>query len=143
LADAWAAASRLIDQVVVVGAGIGGLTAGALLAKSGLDVTVLEAHVYHGGCAGTFYHHGFRFDAGATLAAGFEPGGGMARLGQVLGITWPVEPAARSVERLPWGRVHQPRTPRDHSWRFVGAATCIAKRGQLLGAALAIRRLPG
>ncbi len=32
-------------------AGIGGLSAAAWLAKSGLDVTVLEAHVYPGGCA--------------------------------------------------------------------------------------------
>jgi C-3',4' desaturase CrtD len=83
-----------MNRVVVIGAGIGGLTAAALLAKAGQDVTVLEAHVYPGGCAGTFYHQGYRFDAGATLAAGFEPGGGMTRLGGALGITWPVEPAA-------------------------------------------------
>ncbi len=82
-----------MNRVVVVGAGIGGLTTAALLAKAGLDVTVLEAHVYPGGCAGTFYHQGYRFDAGATLAAGFEPGGGMTRLAETLGITWPVEPA--------------------------------------------------
>ena len=62
-----------MNRVVVIGAGIGGLTTAALLAKAGLDVTVLEAHVYPGGCAGTFYHQGYRFDAGATLAAGFEP----------------------------------------------------------------------
>ena len=82
-----------MNRVVVIGAGIGGLTTAALLAKAGLDVTVLEAHVYPGGCAGTFYHQGYRFDAGATLAAGFEPGGGMTRLAETLGITWPVEPA--------------------------------------------------
>jgi len=82
-----------VNRVVVIGAGIGGLTTAALLAKAGLDVTVLEAHVYPGGCAGTFYHQGYRFDAGATLAAGFEPGGGMTRLAETLGITWPVEPA--------------------------------------------------
>ena len=36
-------------HIVVIGAGIGGLTAAALLAKTGLDVTVLEAHIYPGG----------------------------------------------------------------------------------------------
>ena len=88
---------RKVNRVVVIGAGIGGLTTAALLAKAGADVTVLEAHVYPGGCAGTFYHQGYRFDAGATLAAGFESGGGLTRLAETLGITWPVEPATTAL----------------------------------------------
>lgn len=79
-------------QVVIIGAGIGGLTAGAWLLKRGHQVTVLEAHVYPGGCAGTFYHQGYRFDAGATLAGGFAPGGPHAALADDLGLTWPVAP---------------------------------------------------
>ena len=59
-------------QVVVIGAGIGGLTTAALLLKAGMQVTVLEAHVYPGGSAGTFFHKGYLFDAGATLAGGFS-----------------------------------------------------------------------
>ncbi|MDX1436824.1 MAG: NAD(P)/FAD-dependent oxidoreductase [Anaerolineales bacterium] len=78
-----------MKKVVVVGAGLGGLTAAALLAREGLDVTVLESHIYPGGCAGTFYYQGYRFDAGATLAGGFHPGGPMRRLGDILGIRWP------------------------------------------------------
>jgi len=92
----------MTDRIVVVGAGIGGLTTAALLARHGLDVTVLEAHVYPGGCAGTFYHQGYRFDAGATLAAGFDAEGGMTRSGQMLDIAWPVEPAEIAL------RVHLP-----------------------------------
>jgi C-3',4' desaturase CrtD len=51
---------------------------------------VLEAHVYPGGCAGTFYHQGYHFDAGATLAGGFYKGGPMDRLARMVGIRrWP------------------------------------------------------
>ncbi len=77
-------------EIVVIGAGIGGLTAASLLLKAGCRVTVLEAHVYAGGCAGTFFHQGYRFDAGATLAGGFSAGGPHARLAEMLDLTWPV-----------------------------------------------------
>ncbi len=75
------------QKVVVIGAGVGGLTAAARLAKAGFDVTVLEAHIYPGGCAGTFYHQGYRFDAGATLAGGFYPGGPMDLVAAAVGIS--------------------------------------------------------
>jgi len=81
-------------RLIVIGAGVGGLTAAALLAKRGLEVTVLEAHVEPGGCAATFFHKGYRFEAGATLVGGFQPGGPHAIVGEKLGIAWPI----RSVE---------------------------------------------
>ncbi len=80
-------------KILVIGAGVGGATAAALLAKAGHAITLLEAHVYPGGSAGTFYHKGYRFDAGATLAGGFHPGGPHDVVGRALGIDWPVQPA--------------------------------------------------
>ena len=79
-------------NIVVIGAGIGGLAAGALLARKGAMVTVLEAQDYPGGCAATFSRNGYRFDAGATIGCGFHAGAPMEILGKELGIIWPVAP---------------------------------------------------
>ncbi len=104
-------------QVVVIGAGVGGLTTAALLVQAGYAVTVLEAHIYPGGSAGTFYHQGYRFDAGATLAGGFSTGGPHARLAEQLGITWPVQTVDPAwIVHLPDDR--QVRQPADaEHWR--------------------------
>jgi C-3',4' desaturase CrtD len=78
-------------QIIVIGAGVGGLTAAALLAQTGYKVTVLEAQSYAGGSASTFYHKGYRFDSGATVAGGFQPNGPHAVLGKLLDIEWPIK----------------------------------------------------
>lgn len=62
-------------RAIVVGAGIGGLTAGALLAYRGYKVSVFDSAIAPGGCASTFKRKGFIFDVGATQVAGLEPGG--------------------------------------------------------------------
>ncbi|MFO0104762.1 MAG: C-3',4' desaturase CrtD, partial [Cyanobium sp.] len=77
------------QPVVVVGAGIAGLTAAALLAHAGLEVVLLEAHHQSGGCAGTFRRGPYTFDVGATQVAGLESGGSHARLFAHLGIPLP------------------------------------------------------
>ena len=64
-----------VRDILVIGSGIGGLTAGALAARDGLDVLVVEGHTRPGGCASDFYRRGLLFPAGATLVSGFEEGG--------------------------------------------------------------------
>ena len=66
----------------MIGGGIAGLTAAALLAHEGLGVTLLEAHHQLGGCAGTFRRGPFTFDVGATQVAGLDPGGSPAAEGE-------------------------------------------------------------
>ena len=62
-------------DVVVVGAGIGGLTAGALLARCGLSTLVVEHHYLPGGCCTALRREGFTFDVGPELLYGFEDRG--------------------------------------------------------------------
>lgn len=76
--------------VIVVGAGIGGLTAGALLAKKGYEVKIYDQAIIPGGCASTFKRRGFTFDVGATQVAGLEPGGIHHRIFEELEIKPPV-----------------------------------------------------
>ncbi len=77
------------QRIIVIGAGIGGLTAAALLAHRGHSVRVLDQAIVPGGCASTFKRRGFTFDVGATQVAGLEPGGIHHRIFQELDIDPP------------------------------------------------------
>ncbi|HEY9710546.1 MAG TPA: C-3',4' desaturase CrtD [Oculatellaceae cyanobacterium] len=77
------------SKIVVIGAGIGGLTAGALLARRGYQVLVLDQALVPGGCASTFKRRGFTFDVGATQVAGLEAGGIHKRIFDELEIDLP------------------------------------------------------
>ena len=50
-------------DVVIIGAGIGGLTCGSLLAKEGLKVLIVEQASKPGGYATSYQKNGFTFDA--------------------------------------------------------------------------------
>ena len=77
------------DSIIVIGGGIAGLTATALLAKQGLPVTLVEAHHQPGGCAGTFRRGPYIFDVGATQVAGLEPSGSHERIYRHLNLPMP------------------------------------------------------
>ncbi|MDT5269513.1 MAG: hypothetical protein QOH49_1699 [Acidobacteriota bacterium] len=92
-------------EVVVVGGGIGGLTAAALLSARGVKVCLVERASRAGGCAAGFEHLGHEFETGAGLYACWEPGGLHARVFAELPVA---APEAREVSpaytvRLPGG----------------------------------------
>jgi phytoene dehydrogenase-like protein len=51
-------------DVIIIGAGLGGLTAGAKLAKEGRKVLLVEQHYVVGGCATIFKRKDFTFEVG-------------------------------------------------------------------------------
>lgn len=64
----------MVYDVIVVGGGIGGLTAAALLAARGVSVCLFERESRAGGCAATFEKFGYEFEAGASLYSSWQPG---------------------------------------------------------------------
>src|ERR1700755_819755 len=58
---------RKPQKVVIIGAGPGGLAAAILLAKSGVEVTVLEKRSIVGGRTSIIEREGFKFDTGPTF----------------------------------------------------------------------------
>lgn len=67
-------------EVVVVGAGLGGLATGALLASRGLSVCVIERESSAGGCAASFEKFGYAFEPTAGLYTGWGADETHARL---------------------------------------------------------------
>ncbi len=73
------------EKIIIVGAGMAGLTAGAYLTKAGYDVQILEKNERTGGLLGTINRHGFFFDTGprALINSGI-----VKPILKELGINW-------------------------------------------------------
>src|ERR1051325_92835 len=89
-------------DVVVVGAGIGGLTVAAQLSARGLNTCLLERQSQVGGCIARVEFSGYDFEPGMGLYTGF----GAGEIYEQLFSQLPVEPpavsllASRYVKRL-------------------------------------------
>lgn len=80
-----AAASDSYD-VVVIGTGLGGLTAAAILARSGKRVFAAERHDRVGGYAHSFRRGPYLFDAAVHLVGGCDDGGLIDRLLEAVAV---------------------------------------------------------
>lgn len=74
------------NNILIIGGGLGGLFTGAILAKEGYTVTVLEKNAIIGGGLQTFMHHGEMFETGMHVLGGFQPGGVLNKICNYLGI---------------------------------------------------------
>ena len=86
-------------DVVIIGGGIAGLTAAALLSKAGIPVAVFEAGSQPGGYLSAFKRGGFTFDASLEWLNQCRPGGFLSRIHHHLGPDVPKSHALNRIHR--------------------------------------------
>jgi oxygen-dependent protoporphyrinogen oxidase len=127
-----------MSRVLVVGAGIAGLTAAFRLTRRGHDVTVLEADTCVGGRMSGTEREGYRFDRGAvSLSTKYEH---MHRLIASVGLADRVVPCPDTIGIPRDGAIHRIRS--RALWRAAGTGL-LSTRSKVAAVPLAVdlRRL--
>jgi phytoene dehydrogenase-like protein len=86
-------------DVIIIGGGIGGLTAAALLSKTGLSVCVLEKEPHVGGYLAGFRRKDFIFDTAIHWLNQYNEQGIISKLFNVLGNDHPVAISLKKTRR--------------------------------------------
>ena len=81
-------------DVIIIGSGLGGLVCGALLAREGKRVLVLERQAQPGGCMQSYQRDGLAFDTGLHYVGGLAEGERLHAVFSHLGLM-----------QLPWVRL--------------------------------------
>ena len=87
-------------DVVVIGAGMGGLTAAAVAAKAGLSVFSAEMNGAPGGCVSGFSRNGFQFETAVHWLNLFGPDGPARKLLSYLLPSVPETPRPQTIRRF-------------------------------------------
>lgn len=80
-----------VYDAIIIGSGIGGLTAGNFLAKDGCSTLIIEQHTRPGGCLSSFERKGFNFDAAVHWISQCGADGIIYKILQELGIEKSIE----------------------------------------------------
>jgi phytoene dehydrogenase-like protein len=86
-------------DVIIIGAGVSGLTAAALLSKAGLSVCVLERHRLIGGYLQGFERKGFIFDTAIHWLNQCGKGGTVTNVFKYLGDDFPKPVGMKNIHR--------------------------------------------
>lgn len=78
-------------DAIIIGGGLGGLTAGAKLAKEGKKVCLIEQHYIPGGCATTFKRKDFTMEVGLHEMDGLDKNDPKTKIFEDLGVFQNVE----------------------------------------------------
>jgi phytoene dehydrogenase-like protein len=105
-------------DIVVIGSGIGGLTASALLARAGYGVVVVERESRPGGYLAGFNRKGFKFDSAVHWLNQCAPGGWVHKIFTYLGGDVPQVKRLKRIrryksERYDWLLTDTPEALRD------------------------------
>ncbi|MEM9162406.1 MAG: NAD(P)/FAD-dependent oxidoreductase [Cyanobacteria bacterium P01_F01_bin.4] len=92
-------------DVIIIGSGLGGLSAGALLARYGRRVLVCESHSLPGGAAHAFERQGFTFDSGPSFYCGLADPASCNPLRQIFEV---LDESIEAISYDPLGHYHFP-----------------------------------
>ena len=84
-------------KITIIGAGLGGLTFGALAARDGHEVEIYDKNSRPGGVVALLEHEGYKFEQGPLLIGDMLPGEGIYELLKSLGITLDTVRADRDI----------------------------------------------
>src|ERR1700733_14391857 len=87
-------------DVIIIGSGIGGLTAGALLSKAGLSVCVLEKEPHPGGYLAGFNPKDFHFDTAIHWLNQYSKEGIVTLVFDALGNDYPRAISQQRIRRF-------------------------------------------
>lgn len=116
-------------DVLVIGTGMGSLSAACLLAKRGLKIGILEQNYLPGGCTSSYWRHGYVFESGATTLVGLDKNMPLRFLLDQIGVRLkPVRLALPMEVRLKDGTIIQ-RYENLDDW-IAEAERVFGKKGQ-------------
>jgi C-3',4' desaturase CrtD len=84
-------------DVIIAGSGMGGMSAGAMLANDGYKVLILEKAQAPGGCSSSYFRKGYVFESGATTLIGFDENQPLWKLEKETGMQIPREEITPSM----------------------------------------------